>query len=137
MLLLLGRSGAGGGAGQHRAAAVPAHPGLRPRAALPGLRLAPGSRPPAPRHRRHPLHPPRQHPIAHISVSKETRVNHNIIFVLRHFYYLYHVLKSGSESRKCRLLQNVSIVMQLCRAVAGSVPLFLYGGCPVPVPGIE
>ena len=50
---------------------------------------------------------------------------------------MYHVLKSGSEVRKCRLLQNVSIVMQLCRAVAGSVPLFLYGGGPVPVAGLH
>ena len=78
MLLLLGRSGAGGGAGLHRVAAVSAHPRLRPRAALPGLHLAPRSRPPAPRHRRHPLHPPRQHTIAHISVSRETRFNNNI-----------------------------------------------------------
>ena len=78
LTLLLGRSGAGGGAGLHRAAAVSAHPRLRPRAALPGLHLAPRSRPPAPRHRRHPLHPPRQHTIAHISVSRETRFNHNM-----------------------------------------------------------
>jgi len=47
--------------------------------------------------------------------------------IFLHFYYLYYVAKSSGGSHKCRLLQNISIVMQFCRAVSGSLPLFLFG----------
>ena len=56
----------------------------------------------------------------------------------RHLYYLFNLIwrRSTAGSRKCRLLRNLSIVMQLCRALTGSLPLLLYGKSNV-IPAIS
>jgi len=47
--------------------------------------------------------------------------------VFLHLYYLYLVARNSIVSRKCRLISKICLVMQLGRAISGSLPLFIFG----------